>query len=524
MAIDPIIIYGPDNRPASTGTNRLIHGSGNTPATESWPTIHEDFNKSVKVHERKFTVSASKKLYCNLGFIREAIEGKAIASTGNHLLPVYRGTDPNGKIWQDWLRNEWCPTCEITGELDWVTGKYLESTNVDHSGDIGILLTYRGDAKRPWPAIQYIPSHRIDFRIGLSQGIVQGTECEGAAPYKGLRHEDGVIFSDYGYPLAYAIMGEKPEQDRVVSRRSFFLLKEPCFIGQARGLPAFFHGILESRSVMTAQEREAFAQVIGSSIALMEQNETGAPEGPPQSGADPFDSAPTFDNPSGGISTQSYLGGLVRFFRANSGANLQMFQHTRPGEAWESFQNRLIKMATTPVFPTEMVWDMASLKGPGVRAVQGRARRFVTDRQSLLLGPAVRQITFALGIAFMTGRLPRPRKADWDKWTFTLPPKISIDDSRDSKSKLDEYFAGRTNLTAMLAEDGQELEPHLYERAWEVVAKEKIRREVSELAGIPGWEIPESAMGVAVGSAANNQAQPAETTTPENPEETETDE
>ena len=501
MSINPVILYGPSGQPVQS-SRKLIHGAGNTPTTESWPTVYEDFKNSVPVHSRHFTVSACRKLFSNLGFIREAVEGKAIASVGNHFMPTYNGSDPNGKIWEKWLRETWCPTAELSGQIDWATGRFLESTNVDHSGDIGVLLTYRGGGETKWPCIQYVAAHRINFRVGLTSGEVTGQECKGANKYKGRSYEDGVIFDTMGIPIAYALIGEKPELDKVVPAESFILLKEPTFLDQARGLPAFFHAILESRSVMTTQDRESFAQVIASSLAITEENETGTDEGPFSKKAE--------NTGDDGLSTQEYLGGLIRYFRSGSGGKINVVQHSRPGQAWESFQNRLIRMACAPVWPDQLCWDFGKLSGPGVRAVQGKARRFVSDRQSLLSSSALKQITFALSVAFETGRLPRPTELDWDKWAFVNPPKISIDDGKDSKADQDAYFAGFKNLTEILSDASKELEPHFRQRAKEIVLKEVIRREESEAAGIEGWEIPPEDMGTKVGSAANTATPPTE--------------
>lgn len=498
QALNPALLYGPDGRPIST--RKFLNATQNGPNVESWPTLYEDINKSVPVYDRRFVVSANRKLAANVGFIRESIEGKAICVVGNSWMPVYRGEDRNwGAQAEKWLRESWLPNSEIRGdEYDWQTALYLEGTNIDHSGDIGILLTYKGDPERPWPCYQLVPAHRINFRNGLATGTVTGQECEGAEKYKGRKYEDGVIFGDYGDPIAYALMGETPEQDRVVSSYSFMLLKEPMFIGQARGFPLFLHAIREARTTMKASEYEEFACLVASSIALLEHNETGTSEGPdfnnPEETASP-DLTP-------GITSKAMFGGLVRYFRAGSGAKLEAFTNSRPGPEWDRFQDRLIRAASTGTgWPYELVWKMDGLTGPGVRSVQSRARRTVLDRQTLLEKSARRKILFALAIAMKTGRIPASK--DWMRWGFVMPPLLSIDDGRDATARLNDYFAGISNLTEILAADGKELDQHLYQRAREIARKEQIRAEVEKEMGVP---ISKEEMGRAVGSAANNPA------------------
>jgi hypothetical protein len=497
MPIDPVILYGPNGQRISS--RRFLNATQNGPNVESWPTLYEDINKSVPVMDRRFVVSANRKLAANVGFIRESIEGKAICVVGNSWMPIYQGADREwGAKAETWLRDEWLPNSEIRGgEYDWQTALYLESTNVDHSGDIGILLTYKGDPARPWPCYQLVPAHRIGFRSGLATGTVTGQECAGAKDYKGRKYEDGVIFGDYGDPIAYGLIGETSEQDKVVSAYSFMLLKEPMFLGQGRGFPLFLHAIREARTTMKASEYEEFACLVASAIALIETNETG--DAPPTSTGDPNEQAvPGVEE--NGLKAQSMFGGLIRYFRAGSGAKLEAFTNSRPGPEWDRFQDRLIRASTAGTgWPYELTWKMEGLSGPAVRSVQSRARRTVLDRQTLLEKSARRKILFALAIAQKTGRIPASK--DWMRWGFVMPPLLSIDDGRDATAKLNDYFAGISNLTEILAADGKELDSHLYQRAREIGRREQIRREVEEEMGIP---IPPAEMARAVGSAANS--------------------
>lgn len=493
MSTPSPLLYLPGGVPYYGRQSQFLNATQNGPNVESWPTLYEDINKSVPVYDRRFIVSANRKLYANRGTIREATDARAICAVGNAWLPSYLGSDPKGKAAEKWLREEWLPQCEIRGgEYDWQTSLYLESTNIDHSGDIGVLLTYKGDPSYPWPCFQLVPAHRVNFRNGLSTGVVQGDECEGAAAYKGRKYEDGVILGDYGDPIAYALIGETPEQDKVVSTWNFVLLGEPMFIGQARKFPIFLHAIREARTAMKASEYEEFACLLASSIALLEENETGAPE-PKKLNTD-FDdgTAPTPTAGPEGLSVQSYMGGLIRYLRAGSGANLKAFMSERPSAEWDKFQTRLDRVACAPVWPVELILEMGSVTGPAVRSIQGRARRIVKDRQSLLFKIAKRKILFALAIAMKTERIER--FSDWTNWGFVMPPLLTIDDGRDAKSRRDDYFAGITNLTEILEEDGGELEPHLRQRAKEIVLRERVRREESEAANLPGWEIPPDEM------------------------------
>ena len=82
-----------------------------------------------------------------------------------------------------------------------------------------------------YPQFQIIPWHAIGDRTGAD--VVQ------AGPYKGLRQYNGVIFNQYGRPVAYRILGQTPADDRDVSARDMDFIREPLAVDQGRGLPAF---------------------------------------------------------------------------------------------------------------------------------------------------------------------------------------------------------------------------------------------------------------------------------------------
>ena len=79
--------------------------------------------------------------------------------------------------------------------------------------------------------------------------------------------------------------------------------------------------------------------MIVSSIGLVEHNEIG--------GADLDDPAngdlPTCNGASG-ITFERLQAGTNRYFVAGSGSKIETIKHENPGEIWESFHDRMIRM------------------------------------------------------------------------------------------------------------------------------------------------------------------------------------
>ena len=55
------------------------------------------------------------------------------------------------------------------------------------------------------------------------------------------------------------------------------------------------------------------------------------------------------------LAVQSYSGGMVRHFKSNSGSKLESIDHTRPGDMWDKFQDRIIREALAGIpWPVEL--------------------------------------------------------------------------------------------------------------------------------------------------------------------------
>jgi hypothetical protein len=104
-------------------------------------------------------------------------------------------------------------------------------------------------------------------------------------------------------------------------------------------------------------------------------------------------------------------------------------------------------------------------QGTAERADIGKACRFIEDRQSLLEKIAKWRVTKAVAWAMGNGRIPTSN--DWWNWSFTKPPKLTIDDGRSLKEKMELYNKGLINATAIMGELSMDLGESINERVKE---------------------------------------------------------
>jgi len=435
------------------------------------PDFARDLDLLFSQSDHRSTMSQSRLVFSNFGIPRGAIFQKADGVVGRAWEPEFKGTDKAfGDAAKDWLQS-WYSSCDVKGNLyDFKTNIWLDSAAVDRDGDVFVLLT---ETKSGYPQLQHIPAHRVASR----PESVKGDRLL-VSKYRGKRISNGVVLDKVGSPVAYCVLGEDQASDQYIEAKDLVHIADPSWHDQNRGIPSLSHAILELRKAKTSEEWELMAQMMVSSHALIEYSETGGPDLD-----DPSISLTGDYGDDDRLAVQSYSGGMVRHFKSHSGSKLESINHSRPGDMWESFQDRVDRKALAGIpWPVELVGKSDGINGTTIRNIQARARSSIEGRQDVLRRPMKRIISWALAKAIKSGLLPASN--DWYRWDFTMPPKLSIDPRNDSRTQIDEYKVGAQNMTTILAEKGRTHAEHIRERCNEIIERKTIKEEFETTYGI----------------------------------------
>jgi capsid protein len=416
-------------------------------------------------------MSQSRLVFSNFGIPRGAIFQKADGVVGRAWEPEFKGADREfGEAAKEWLRS-WYNICDVKGNLyDFKTSIWLDSAAIDRDGDIFVLLT---ESPSGYPQVQHIPAHRVGTR---PESAKDGILIHGR--YRGRRITNGVIQNRVGAPAAYCILGTDQAGDEYVDAQQMVHIADPSFHNQSRGIPSLSHAILELRKAKTSEEWELMAQMMVSSHALIEYSETGLDLDDPS-----VSLTGDVDGTDDRLAVKTYAGGMVRHFKSNSGSKVESINHSRPGDMWESFQDRVDRKALAGIpWPVELVGKSDGITGTTIRNIQARARASIEGRQDVLRQPMKRIISWAVAKAIKQGLLPA--SDDWYKWDFTMPPKLSIDPRNDSRTQIDEYKVGAQNMTGILQERGKTHSEHIRERCGEIVERKIIKEEYESKYGV----------------------------------------
>lgn len=435
------------------------------------PDFTRDFDELFSQTDWRATVSQSRVIFSNFGVPRGAIIQKADGVVGRAWEPEFKGKDAEfGEAAKEWLKS-WMNVSNVAGPLmDFRKSLHLDSIALDRDGDVFVLLT---SSKNGYPQVQHIPAHRVGTRPkSAKDGILL------VSKFRGKKICNGVIENKNGTPIAYCVLGDSAETDQYISAQDMIHIADTQYHNQARGLPSLSHAILELRKAQTSKEWELMAQMMVSSHALVEYSETGGIDLD-----DPSVSLTGDVTDTDRLAIQSYSGGMVRHFKSNSGSKLESINHSRPGDMWETFQDRIIREALAGIpWPVELVWKAENVTGTTIRNIQARARQSIEARQDVLRRPAKRIISWAVAKAINLGLLPA--SDDWWRWDFTMPPKLSIDPRHDSRAQIEEYKLGAQNMTGLLQEKGKTHSEHIRERCMEIVERKLLKEEFESKYGV----------------------------------------
>jgi len=433
---------------------------------------NDDIERLIPSSDRKALASLSNRLFINMGVPRACILQKADYSVGEAWLPSYIGQDKEkGDKVAKFMHDIWLPQADIRGGIfDWWKMLELTSVEIDRAGDVFWLMV-KGDDN--FPRIQMIPSHRC--YSGSDTVVKEGK-------YRGYRICDGVIYYSSGRPAAYQFnVGKDGKEDMVtIPATDVIHIFDPTHCDQGRGYPAFTHALESLKMSLLSLEDERVRQQIISRLHLTVFNQNGSPDLD-----DPRTSL--LENTAGntGFTHQSFPGG-VYYMSSEGNEKIEQIKHDNPGEIWESFQDRIARDAIIPVW-SYSVWKSTG-QGTSERGEIVKCRRFVTKRQGQLWYAARRALTWAYSVFAEQGRVPKLSAPTL--WDFSKPPRLSVDDGRESKMELEELRTGSRNLDEVLEARGLRQDDFYMKRAWSVAERKAIAAKVAQEASTKyGMEI-----------------------------------
>lgn len=409
----------------------------------NFPNAAVDTHKLLPTSTWKQLLSAGRFLFANVPILRGAILEQA-----NFSLPLslhYAGQDKDwGKLAEEYLY-ERQRNSNVKGPLytsSVVQRLRLIGRKVD--GDIGTLLI---DDKSGFSKTQLIRAHRIGDRGSFGSELKTGR-------FKGKRCFNGTILNDWGAPIGYQILGDTADLDEWVSANDLILTYRPDYADFYRGVSELVACVKSFADIKRLREYEMRAQQMFASIALLEQNETGYAD----EGSEIYNEGNGSTRAEGqtGILTEVYEDGLVKYFRAKSGAGLEAFRSDRPSTDAQSWEKQFIRQA---FYGIEWDPDFAlCLEQPGgawVRAKMQKIHRAIANNVEIERWAQEVEAGFHVAKGIEYGLLPAPKDGNWHSWNAYLSiPLPTADSGNEEAAAREAYKLGLITKQQLIAQRG----------------------------------------------------------------------
>lgn len=408
-------------------------------------------------------VSLSQRLFFNLGPLKAVVDQKASYSVGEAWLPTYNGeTDKdNGEIVKKWTMEVFFNALDVRGgQWDWWENLESVSYEIDVRGDHFTLLTTNEDETQP--RIQNIPAYAIKTKgMDVKRGVIEG------GTYNGRTITHGIIYDKRDKAIAYRV-SNGPGRDDFDDIDAAHIIHsfDPSLSDGKRGLPVATHALEDLKHVLQSTEYERTRQLIMSSIGLFIENDTGGPEtGDPRNQVRD-DCTPTS---TGDVVQTQEISPSIWYAKAGEGEKITQLKHEAGGDTFDSFHDRMIRSFVSGArWSYSLVWKPTG-QGTAERGEILRARKAVIDRQKRIRKWAIRVLTYAYSFKADRGELPLLDSPM--AWSFTKPPRLTVDDGREAKMMEAGYKLGRFNMTDLLEAEGMTIDEFYEIRADEAVKR-----------------------------------------------------
>jgi len=415
------------------------------------------------------------------GVVSALISSKAGYVSASHFRPTYHGTDDTfGTAALQWL-TEALKISNIRGNrFTWAASWGLSTENFADSGGYFVLLTKWPDTAQP--ALQFIEAHRIGQRddekniVEPTDAFTDITDADGTSrrvrgAYAGAKIHQGIITNDYGTEVAARILGPTKDTDQDVSLRDLIYVAAPKAYSEVRPLPDLSAGALDFLALQMAQDSQLDLHIGDARRDVIEKTVTGRRD----IGAD-LTGMNGDTTTEAGTPTDVVERGGIRIIKSSS--DITPFESNRPSDPWMNFDERVLKRAARSVRWFAEMLDPASITGSSNRALQDQVNTCIFA-DFYAVAPAIeRAIRYFVAVGQQNGDLPPSDQ--WRQFSVAIPPEFRID-RQSARIDLEEYQAGRTSMSILMAQDGHSAREVMQQRANDY----KLAADIAAKAGVP---------------------------------------
>lgn len=382
-------------------------------------------------YTREYLARIARYLYDNHSLVSYAVN--TIEQNSVPIWPQAASPDrERNKVYEEYFER-WAKRADFTGRFDFCDLQRIACRSIDLDGDIAPIFT----SENGFPQIQLIDG----CRIGVHRDDINDPN-----------YVDGIRVDNLGRISSYSVLvGENKYS--AIPASEMLLLYDPDRYSSYRGLSALRRGMNDARDVSDIKGFEKKAVKIGSAMSAVIE---GGPLEEDVWGEDTGTggNAPALDanQQAKNISMAELLGGDI--LTLPNGQTLKQLSNLRADSNVLEFMDELAGYMVCGVDIPPAYFLDRELTGPNQRSVMKKAQRKFEKRQEKMCSFVEWAWIRVIGYGVANDGLPSG--PGWDKATFQLPPKVSIDEGRDNASSREDVTVGLMTRQTRFGNAGQD--------------------------------------------------------------------
>lgn len=328
---------------------------------------------------------------------------------------------------------------------------------------------------------------------------------------KDARWQDGVLLNAYDRPIAYNIrelaLGDRWFQrqiaDREVPADSMIHVFRRRRAKQTRGLPPAFSAINDGIDALDIGALIKGKAKLHSALAVVVRKK--AAEAGAKGIADQVKKILDSDGKPTQVNENFWRGAAIQYLATDEG--IELLCSECPGESLIAFLDLLYRqIAIAYGLPLEVVYNLASLSGPGVRAVLEDAQwLFDMVQDTVVMRHSRRHYVWDTALAIQRGDLRKCRDPQWWVSAWRGPAKLTVDMGRSADAAIKLIKNGALSHVRYFEERAQDA----YEEAEEQIQFLAWLKKRADEAGVPIAWLIEPTPGAVTNVSVNQPEQQA---------------
>lgn len=390
--------------------------------------------REVTPWDRRTLLEAGRWTVNNHGMAARIVRGTARFAVGNGLVPQAQTTDfawnKQAELWFEDRYGSAPWAFDRSGQFDFYTCQTALIESMLTDGEVFAQLVRSGAGL---PMVRFVTSDSVRSDTYLDRDTIDGVQLDAS-----------------GRPLAFLFHDYTTGAGTPVPADDVIHLFRPHRIGAIRGVSWLGTAVSRFQAMREMFELEIAAVRLNQKVGITVESESGNVG---------LGSTITRDLPDGSKMQVDELFPGVGMLKLKKGERAVAHEFNRPNQNFRDFIGMLARECAYSVgVSPEIIWDMAGLGGTASRQALIDADVFFGSIRLLVETRFCSRFwRYAIWHAMKAGELPYPGE-DWFRCSWVGPQKLTVDNGRDGRLRLELVRAGLLSRRQYFNELGQDSE------------------------------------------------------------------